>query len=93
MATRQQMLRAAEKVGAMVEFSDGGDFCVETIAPDGKTWSCDPGLHILVTCQQDGESMSSVYQDMLDRITMGLQDCVCEECKTLLTRINIYAKV
>lgn len=86
MATKRQLRNAAKKIGVVLDFADdkfgASSEVVADIPIPGKCFSAEPQCHCLVSAQFDGEPMADVYQDMLERLEMGIEDCDCSECKT-----------
>lgn len=81
MTAREKVLKLAARMGAVVTLNDTGRRWVATVdAPDGQLWSCS-GCHCLVGQQWDGEPRVNVWQDLLDRMLYGLDQCSDPECE------------
>jgi hypothetical protein len=82
-ATKKNLLRLASKLGLEVDenhsLSTMG-FDISFYAPDGKCFSYEPGLHVIVASQWDDETRAECIQDAIDRLNYGLQDCECDYC-------------
>lgn len=63
------------------------DTCWQIIAPKGKRFSEE--LHALVVPTEQWErsdlvNMSEQWQDALERLALGLEDCDCQDCSCQL---------
>ena len=78
MTTRQDIRRAAKRVGAEVIVHREGPLDLEVVAPDGHHWQGED-VHALVACQHPGERVGEVYDDLLSRMR-GVEPC-CRESR------------
>lgn len=83
-ATLPGLKKFANRLGAAVEDDSSGRYkTFQVIAPDGKTWACDPGLHMLKVefIYGDSEGMFEAICDAIERMTYGLEDCPLKDCE------------
>lgn len=60
-----------------VSYFNGLD--LDAWAPKGKVFSASE-CHTLVTSGEHGESEASLWKDMYERLSMGLEDCRTADC-------------
>lgn len=82
MSTKARVTRLAEKYRAEFILNKSRPIDAEVWTPKGRSWACDPGLHVIVGSQWDDEKAGDVWQDMYDRMSIGTVSCSCHECIT-----------
>ena len=95
--TKQKLRRIAKRIGVVLEFNDDkfgtSSEVIADIPISGKCFSAEPQCHCLVSAQWDGEPMTEVYQDMADRLEMGIENCDCKACKHDEQSANRFKKL
>lgn len=78
--TKRNVMSLAKKLDARIEIGSGHPFEIEAEAPKGHHWSCDPGVHVLVSSVWDDEMPADMWDDIGNRMDLGIEKCF-EDCE------------
>lgn len=73
--------KAATKLGATVEVSDGYMLSVNVDAPERMIWRADGGHCLTSTCYRGKGATAEVVADLLDRMAYGIEACTEPDCE------------
>lgn len=75
MTAKQRVMSLAQELGATIDDgSAGNEWFFNIDAPRGKRW-VEGSVHSIVTSQYRGTNTHPMWQDALERMRYGLEDC------------------
>jgi hypothetical protein len=80
--TRRQVTALAKSYGTTAVYHPDREALEHEItidAPDGTVWSCSQ-IHQIVACGADGTPWETLYADVFERMSYGLETCEEPDC-------------